>query len=348
MTTEILRQAQNDGGSARPANREPGEVILQVRDLRTWFYTRAGIVKAVDGIDFDLRQGETLGIVGESGCGKSMTARSLLRLVPKPAGRIVSGQILLEGEDLVQKSEEEMRQVRGKRISMILQDPQTSLNPLYTIGNQLREALGQAHRENIKSMVRRAIDALRSVNVAAPERRLHDYPHQMSGGMKQRVVGAIAISCEPSVIIADEPTTALDVTIQLQYLRLLKEIQEQTGLAIIFITHDFGVVARMCDRVAVMYAGRIVEQGPVREIFNSPSHPYTEALIASVPKLEERVEWLYSIEGQPPLLRDLPPGCRFAPRCSEAREQCLAEYPSIYQVGLGHTADCWRHDSSWQ
>ena len=211
----------------RPRGREPGDVILEVRDLRTYFYTRAGIVKAVDGLDFDLRQGETLGIVGESGCGKSMTARSLLRLVPRPAGRIVSGQVLLEGEDLVQKSEEEMRQVRGKKISMILQDPQTSLNPLYTIGNQLREALGQAHREGTKNMIRRAIDALRSVNVAAPERRMHDYPHQMSGGMKQRVVGAIAISCEPSVIIADEPTTALDVTIQLQYLRLLKEIQER-------------------------------------------------------------------------------------------------------------------------
>ena len=189
---------RTESEGSRPAAKEPGDVILQVRDLRTWFYTRAGIVKAVDGIDFDLRQGETLGIVGESGCGKSMTARSLLRLVPKPAGRIVSGQILLEGEDLVLKSEEEMRQVRGKRISMILQDPQTSLNPLYTIGNQLREALGQTHRESSQSMVRRAIDALRSVNVAAPERRLHDYPHQMSGGMKQRVVGAIAISCEPS------------------------------------------------------------------------------------------------------------------------------------------------------
>jgi oligopeptide/dipeptide ABC transporter ATP-binding protein len=177
---------------------------------------------------------------------------------------------------------------------------------------------------------------------------MHDYPHQMSGGMKQRVVGAIAISCEPSVIIADEPTTALDVTIQLQYLRLLKEIQESTGLAIIFITHDFGVVARMCDRVAVMYAGRIVEQGPVRDIFNNPSHPYTEALIASVPKLEERVEWLYSIEGQPPLLRDLPPGCRFAPRCPEARDQCLAEYPTSYQIDSAHSANCWRLDTSWQ
>ena len=200
-----------------------------------------------------------------------------------------------------------MRQIRGRQISMILQDPQTSLNPVFTIGNQLMEALGMARRDGRKNMLTRAVDALRGVNVAAPERRLDDFPHQMSGGMKQRVVGAIALSCEPGVIIADEPTTALDVTIQLQYLRLLKEIQSETGLAIIFITHDFGVVARMCDRVAVMYAGRVVENGPVRDLFNSPSHPYTQALIASVPKLEERTERLYSIEGQPPLLSNLPP-----------------------------------------
>ena len=347
MTTTTDSAVPETSGAAQ-AKKGPGDLILQVKDLRTYFYTRAGVVTAVDGIDFDLHQGETLGIVGESGCGKSMTARSLLRLVPKPAGRIVSGQIILEGEDLVTKSEEEMRLVRGKRISMILQDPQTSLNPLYTIGNQLREALGQTHRESSKNMIQRAISALRSVNVAAPERRMYDYPHQMSGGMKQRVVGAIAISCEPSVIIADEPTTALDVTIQLQYLRLLKEIQAETGLAIIFITHDFGVVARMCDRVAVMYAGRIVEQGPVRDIFNNPSHPYTEALIASVPKLEERVEWLYSIDGQPPLLRNLPPGCRFTPRCPHAQDRCAAEYPLSYRVGVDHTADCWRLDPSWK
>ncbi|HZA23080.1 MAG TPA: ABC transporter ATP-binding protein [Dehalococcoidia bacterium] len=196
-------------------------------------------------------------------------------------------------------------------------------------------------------MVSRAVEALRNVNVVAPERRLEDFPHQMSGGMKQRVVGAIAISCEPSVIIADEPTTALDVTIQLQYLRLLKEIQAHTGLAIIFITHDFGVVARMCDRVAVMYAGRIVESGSCRDLFNNPSHPYTQALIAWVPKLEERVERLYSIEGQPPLLSDLPLGCRFEPRCPHARDRCLNEYPPSFAVESGHTADCWRLDPSW-
>ena len=276
-----------------------------------------------------------------------MTALSLLRLVPQPAGKIVSGEIRLNGEDLLQKSDDEMRQIRGRQISMILQDPQTSLNPVFTIGNQLMEALGMARREGRKNMVTRAVEALRNVNVAAPERRLEDFPHQMSGGMKQRVVGAIALSCEPGVIIADEPTTALDVTIQLQYLRLLKDIQAETGLAIIFITHDFGVVARMCDRVAVMYAGRIVENGPVREIFNEPSHPYTRALIDSVPKLEERTERLYSIEGQPPLLSNLPEGCRFAERCEFARDKCYAEYPPSYTVKEGHTADCWRLDESW-
>ena len=320
------------------------DVILEVNDLKTYFFNRTSTVKAVDGISFQLRRGETLGIVGESGCGKTMTALSLLRLVPKPAGKIIEGQILLNGEDLLQKTENEMRQVRGRQISMILQDPQTSLNPVFSIGNQLMEALGLAQKDGKKTMLSRAASALRNVNVAAPERRLDDYPHQMSGGMKQRVVGAIAMACEPGVIIADEPTTALDVTIQLQYLRLLKD---QTGLAIIFITHDFGVVARMCDRVAVMYAGRIVEQGSVRELFNEPSHPYTQALIASVPKLEERAERLYSIEGQPPLLSNLPVGCRFEDRCPYAKEKCLSEYPPSYDIESGHTADCWRLDSSW-
>ncbi|MFP6636536.1 MAG: ABC transporter ATP-binding protein [Dehalococcoidia bacterium] len=252
-----------------------GDVILEVNDLRTYIYTRTSVVKAVDGISFDLRKGETLGIVGESGCGKTMTALSLLQLVPKPAGRIVAGEILLNGEDLVQKSEDEMRHVRGQQISMILQDPQTSLNPVFNIGNQLMESLSLTHKEGKKNLLQRAVNSLRNVNVAAPERRLEDFPHQMSGGMKQRVVGAIAMSLEPDIIIADEPTTALDVTIQLQYLRLLKDIQARTGLAIIFITHDFGVVARMCDRVAVMYAGHIVEHGTVRDMFNEPQHPYT-------------------------------------------------------------------------
>jgi oligopeptide/dipeptide ABC transporter ATP-binding protein len=307
------------------------------------------VVKAVDGVSFYLRQGETLGIVGESGCGKTMTALSLLRLVPRPGGRIIQGKIMLEGENLLDKSDNEMRHIRGRRISMILQDPQTSLNPVFSIGNQLIEGIRIHHRqEGYQSLVRRAIEALKQVRVAAPERRVQDYPHQMSGGMKQRVVGAISISCEPRVIIADEPTTSLDVTIQAQYLRLLREIQEDTGLSLIFITHDFGIVAKMCDRVMVMYAGRVVESGPVREIFNKPSHPYTQALLSSVPKLEERPDRLYSIQGQPPALWDVPPGCRFAARCAYADDRCQQAYPPSFTVGEGHIADCWRLEDSWK
>jgi oligopeptide/dipeptide ABC transporter ATP-binding protein len=329
--------------------RQIGDVVLEVHDLHTHIFTRWGVVRAVDGVNFYLRQGETLGIVGESGCGKTMTALSLLRLVPRPGGRIVQGKILLEGENLLEKSDNEMRHIRGRKISMILQDPQTSLNPVFTIGNQLIEGIRiHHHHEGYQALVRRAIDALKQVRVAAPERRVQDYPHQMSGGMKQRVVGAISISCEPRVIIADEPTTSLDVTIQAQYLRLLREIQEGTGLSLIFITHDFGIVAKMCDRVMVMYAGRVVESGPVREIFNKPSHPYTQALLSSVPKLEERPERLYSIQGQPPALWDVPPGCRFAARCPYADDRCQQEYPPSYTIGDGHTADCWRLEDSWK
>lgn len=328
--------------------RQIGDVVLEVQDLHTYCFTRWGVVKAVDGVSFSLRQGETLGIVGESGSGKTMTALSLLRLVPRPAARIVKGKILLEGDNLLEKSEREMRHIRGRRISMILQDPQTSLNPVFTIGNQLIEAINIHQRGGHRGLVRRAVDALKQVRVAAPESRVQDYPHQISGGMKQRVVGAIAISCEPRVIIADEPTTSLDVTIQAQYLRLLREIQEETNLAVIFITHDFGIVAKMCERVMVMYAGRVVESGPVRAIFNHPSHPYTQALLNSVPTMEERVDRLYSIEGQPPALWNLPAGCRFAPRCPYAGERCQNEYPPAFSIGESHTADCWRLEAAWK
>lgn len=322
------------------------DVILQVNDLHTYFFNRRGVTKAVDGITFTLRQGETLGIVGESGCGKTMTALSLLGLVPRPAARIVSGEIILDGEDLTKKSEEEMRKIRGRKISMILQDPQTSLNPVFSIGNQVIEALGISEKTNRKSMFNRAVESLRSVRVAAPESRMSDYPHQMSGGMKQRVIGAISMASSPNVIIADEPTTALDVTIQLQYLNLLKDIQQETGMAIIFITHDFGIVARMCDRVAVMYAGRIVESADVRSLFNKPSHPYTQALINSVPQMD-RTDRLFSIDGQPPALWDLPEGCRFAERCEHARPQCRQEYPGVLPAGEDHVASCWMLDQSW-
>ena len=322
------------------------DVILQVNDLHTYFFNRRGVTKAVDGITFTLRQGETLGIVGESGCGKTMTALSLLGLVPRPAARIVSGEIILDGEDLTKKSDEEMRKIRGRKISMILQDPQTSLNPVFSIGNQVIEALGISEKTNRKSMFNRAVESLRSVRVAAPESRMNDYPHQMSGGMKQRVIGAISMASSPNVIIADEPTTALDVTIQLQYLNLLKDIQQETGMAIIFITHDFGIVARMCDRVAVMYAGRIVESADVRSLFNKPSHPYTQALINSVPQMD-RTDRLFSIDGQPPALWDLPEGCRFAERCEHARPQCRQEYPGVLPAGEDHVASCWMLDQSW-
>ena len=327
-----------------------GDVVLDVRDLRTYLYTKWGITKAVDGLNFQVRSGETLGIVGESGCGKSMTALSLLRLAPKPAARTVSGQIILDGEDILERSESDMRFIRGQKISMILQDPMTSLNPVYTVGNQMTEALGMYYQEEeSKGIKARAVDILRRMGVAAPERRVQDYPHQMSGGMKQRVVGAMAISGTPRVLICDEPTTALDVTIQAQYLRLLKQVQADTGVGIIFITHDMGVVAKMCDRVAVMYAGKVVETGELRSVFKSPSHPYTQALMASVPSMDEsHVDKLFSIEGQPPALFDLPVGCRFANRCEFADAKCLEAYPAKFEDEDGHTADCWRLAGQWK
>jgi oligopeptide/dipeptide ABC transporter ATP-binding protein len=330
--------------------RRTGSPVLQVKNLKTYLYTRWGVTKAVDDISFEVYEGETLGIVGESGCGKSMTALSMVRLTPKPASRIVGGEIILDGVDLLQLSEDEMRKVRGREISMILQDPQTSLNPVFTIGNQLLETISlHAEKGAMKTTLKdRAISMLRRMGVPAPERRMEAYPHQMSGGMKQRVVGGIAIESKPRVMIADEPTTALDVTIQAQYLRLLKTIQEETKMAIVFITHDFGVVAKMCDRVAVMYAGRIVEQGTVREVFNSPAHPYTQALMSSVPKMDEKVDKLYSIEGQPPALFDLPVGCAFAARCAFADARCEAEYPPTFAKTDERMAACWNMEGEWQ
>ncbi len=331
----------------------PAEVILDVKDLRTYLFTKRALVKAVDGVSFYLRRGETLGIVGESGSGKSITALSLLRMEPKPAGRIVAGEVWFQGEDLLRKSPAEMRRIRGRRISMILQDPQTSLNPVFTIGNQLTEAFTTARQGIARARLPQVVvEVLRKVNIADPERRVSTYPHQLSGGMKQRVVGAIAISCSPDIVIADEPTTSLDLTIQAQYLRLIRQLQETSGVGIIFITHDFGIVAKMCDRVAVMYAGKIVEHGPVRAIFNHPSHPYTQALIHSVPKLEERTERLYSIPGQPPAPGEALVGCRFAKRCEFADDRCQQEYPPVFAGRSGHqehTADCWRlEDPTWR
>ncbi len=316
--------------------------ILEVKDLKTYFFTRRGVVKAVDGVSFSLGRGQTLGLVGESGCGKTVTSLSLLRLVPQPAGKIVDGEIRLLGKNIVAMSEGEMRQVRGKLISMILQDPQSSLNPSYSVGFQVGETINIHQGLRGKGLVRKAAEMLRLVKIAAPEARLRNYPHEMSGGMRQRVVGAIALSCQPAVLIADEPTTSLDVTIQAQYLKLLKDIQRERSLAMIFITHDLGIVAQMCDRVAVMYAGRIVEDAPTLEIFDRPGHPYTRALLASLPRMDGRAKRLVSIEGQPPSLRQPPEGCRFRPRCTEVTDKCQQSYPPKVEVGPGHTVCCWR------
>ncbi|MDA0768948.1 MAG: ABC transporter ATP-binding protein [Chloroflexi bacterium] len=315
--------------------------VLKVEDLKTHFFTRSGVVKAVDGISFEVRRGETLGIVGESGSGKSMTAWSILGMVPQPAGKIVGGKIMYLGENLLEKDANEMREIRGKGICMVMQDPLTSLNPVFTVGNQILESLKMDYQEPKSSLVERAVKLLANVRIPAPESRMSVFPHQMSGGMRQRVVGAIAMSRSPNVLIADEPTTSLDATIQLQYLRLLKEIQAETGAAILFITHDFGVVARMCDRVAVMYAGKIVEQADVLELFDNPKHPYTQALLKSVPDLDEEVDFLPSIEGQPPTLDNLPVGCAFAPRCPYVFDKCN-EYPTEFTAGQDHVASCWR------
>ena len=317
--------------------------ILKVEDLQTHFFTRSGVVKAVDGISFEIRAGETLGIVGESGSGKSMTAWSILGLVPQPAGRIVNGRILFRGEDLLEKSEAEMREIRGKSICMVMQDPLTSLNPVFTVGEQLLECLRIDFGRRAKGLLEKATGLLESVKIPAAESRISNYPHQMSGGMRQRVVGAISMARSPSLLIADEPTTSLDATIQLQYLRLLKEIQAETGAAIIFITHDFGIVARMCDRVAVMYAGKLVEQAEVVQLFDSPAHPYTEALLKSVPDLNVDVDLLPSIEGQPPAPDDLPEGCSFGPRCPYVFDKCN-EYPIEFALEPNHVARCWRHE----
>ena len=316
--------------------------ILKVENLRTYFRTRWGTVKAVDGVNFELRRGETLGIVGESGSGKSVTMLSMMRLIPIPPGRIVEGSITLDGEDLLQLSESEMSKVRGSKIALIIQDPMTSLNPVFSIGNQVTEAIRIHQDIPRRTVMEKALEVLRKVNIPAAESRIRDYPHQLSGGMRQRVVGAIGISCQPLVLIADEPTTSLDVTIQAQYLKLLRDLQKEFNMAMIFITHDFGIVAKMCDRVAVMYAGKIVEMGSVRDIFNKPSHPYTEALLASVPKMEEDVDRLYAIEGQPPLLHDLPVGCAFADSCPYVMDRCREEYPPEFPVDEGHYSACWR------
>jgi oligopeptide/dipeptide ABC transporter ATP-binding protein len=318
------------------------EIILQVEDLRTSFFTRMGEVKAVDGISFYVRAGETFGIVGESGCGKSVTGLSILRLLPEPGGRIIGGKIILEGRNLMELNKKQMRAYRGKMISMILQDPMSSLNPVYQIGDQIAESV-RLHQGLPENMVEpEVISALRLLRIPSPEMILKEYPFQLSGGMRQRVVGSVAMSCHPRLLIADEPTTALDATIQAQYIALFEDIQQKTNVAIIFITHDFGVVSRICDRVGVMYAGKIVETAPTREIFKAPRHPYTSALIHSVPSLDKKDDRLFSIEGQPPSMMNLPPGCRFCPRCTFSMDVCKEQEPPEIKLTEDHSVSCWR------
>ena len=318
------------------------KALLEVQNLKTYFFTKRGVVKAVDGVSFEIRERETLGLVGESGCGKTITCLSVLGLVPKPAGKIVEGKIIFDGEDLVQKSEAGMRKVRGRRISIILQDPMTSLNPSFTIGEQVAETIRLHQKAKGSLLLNKVIDSLKSVRIPAAATRLTDYPHQMSGGMRQRVAGAIALSCQPSLLIADEPTTSLDVTTQAQYLGLLKQVQQELNVAMIFITHNLGIVATMCDKVSVMYLGKIVETAKTRELFDNPRHPYTIALLKCIPRLETKVKKLFSIEGQVPSPLYMPKGCSFASRCWKADQRCKQERtPEEVTVGDGHFVSCW-------
>jgi oligopeptide transport system ATP-binding protein len=320
--------------------------ILEVQDLRTHFYTRAGVVRAVDGISFSVEAGETVGIVGESGCGKSVTALSVMRLVPDPPGRIVSGQILLNDDgkvrDLAKVPESEIREVRGNVVSMIFQDPMTSLNPVLTIGFQIAEPLIVHQRMTEGEARRHVVDLLDQVGIPAARSRLDDYPHQFSGGMRQRVMIAMAMACRPKLLIADEPTTALDVTIQAQILDLIVRLNREIGTAVIMITHDLGVVAELCKRVIVMYAGKIVETAPAERLYETPNHPYTMGLLRSVPRLGSEVKRkVVPIRGLPPDLVAPPPGCRFQPRCSRAQIRCKENEPELAAVAPDHLAACW-------
>jgi oligopeptide/dipeptide ABC transporter ATP-binding protein len=318
--------------------------LLEVRDLRTWFHTEDGVVRAVDGVSFRIDEGETLALVGESGSGKSVTSLSLLRLVPDPPGRIEGGSIRFKGQELLELPAASMRAVRGRQISMIFQEPMTSLNPVYPCGEQIAEAVRAHERADRRTARARAIEMLRLVGIPSPEQRADEYPHQLSGGMRQRVMIAMALACRPALLIADEPTTALDVTIQAQILELLERLQAELGMAVLLITHDLGVVAETADRVAVMYGGQIVETGDVRAVFRRPFHPYTAGLLASLPALGAGRERLRTIPGQVPDAARLPQGCRFHPRCPVAEPRCL-EPPPVLEPAPGHDARCWRTDA---
>ena len=329
---------------------KPDETVLEIENLKTHFFTAGGVVRAVDGVSYAVCSGETLGVVGESGCGKSVTALSVLRLVASPPGRIVGGAIRFAGRNLLDLTEREMEAIRGNDISMIFQEPMTSLNPLMTVGRQISEAIALHQGLSRHEAFVQAVEMLRRVHIPEAERRVHAYPHQLSGGMRQRVMIAMALSCGPRVLIADEPTTALDVTIQAQILDLMRELQDRLGTAIILITHDLGVVAENADRVVVMYAGRKVEEASAKALFESPGHPYTLGLLGSIPNLEVAAQTntrrvrLREIKGMVPSLADLPKGCTFAPRCGFATDECNAQYPPLVQHRPGHWVSCWHAD----
>ena len=319
--------------------------LLEIEGLKTQFFTSAGTVKAVDGVSYTVEQGETVAVVGESGCGKSVTALSILRLIPWPPGRIIDGHIRFDNKDLLSLDEERMREIRGRDIGMIFQEPMTSLNPVLSIGLQLTETLVTHMEITQEAAQRRAVELLEMVGISEPNRRLKQYPHHLSGGMRQRVMIAIALSCEPKLIIAGEPTTALDVTIQAQILELMKDLTRKLNVAMIIITHNLGVVARYADRVNVMYAGKIIESGSANDIYHDPKHPYTLALLKSIPRMDQaRQAKLDPVEGQPPDLTKLDDGCAFRPRCRYAIDRCNADFPLLEQVGEGHFSACWEKD----
>jgi peptide/nickel transport system ATP-binding protein len=354
MVQDDEPQAEGKAAAVTRATASSAPALLEVENLQAFFYTRRGIVKAVDGVSFSVAGAETLAIVGESGCGKSATALSLMRLLPDPPGRIVGGSVRLAGTDLIALDEEAMRAVRGKDISMIFQEPMTSLNPVMTIGAQIAEVVLLHERSSTAAARRKAVEMLRTVRIPEPQQRAGEYPHQLSGGMRQRAMIAMALACSPKVLIADEPTTALDVTIQAQILEIILELQVKLGTAVILITHDLGVVAETAQRVIVMYAGRKVEEAPVGELFARPLHPYTRGLLASIPRLplmqgdSERADGrLREIPGLVPALSDLPQGCAFAPRCAFADERCRKQYPPYEEKRAGHWAACWNSDTRY-
>lgn len=320
------------------------ERLLEVKDLKINFKTEEGTVPAIHGVSFNINKGETLGVVGESGCGKSVTSLSIMRLIPMPPGEVEKGEINFKGENLLSKSEIQMRSIRGNQISMIFQEPMTSLNPVLTCGEQIAEAIRLHQKLNKKESIEKTIELLKIVGIPSPERRINEYPHQLSGGLRQRVMIAMALSCNPSLLIADEPTTALDVTIQAQILDLLKKLKNELGMSIMLITHDLGVVAEMAERIIVMYAGKVVEEGDVISLFRNPLHPYTEGLLNSVPRLDDTQDALYTIEGVVPNPLEMPKGCSFNPRCKYAKHICFKSEPPLIEVSQGCRTACWMYD----